>query len=541
MNGSTSSASAPRPSGLDAIKQLLLQVPQTFSHSFVIVQHLSPDYKSLMTEILGRETRHTVVEVEDNMRVEPQHIYLIPPGANIVIQGTEGDSGDRRVAGGDMANVREGTAAVGLRFSLVPPRPRPALNLPIDIFLLSLAEAVGQRAIGVILSGTGSDGSRGLRAIKDREGLVIAQEPGTCGFDGMPRQAIATGLVDQVLQPDDMVEEISRFIELRGRGISDVEEMFVGKKDTFDQILQTVSRQAEIDFGLYKEPTLKRRIARRLGFLGLTSIREYLEHLNENSGEVELLYREFLVGVTNFFRDLHVWQAMDSRVLKRLFEEGDTTAPLRVWSVGCSTGEEAYTLAMLLQKFREDNDIDRDFRVYATDVNEVSVNTAKQGVYPDHTLEEIPIGFREAGYVTHHPGTFAIAPKIRAQIVFAVHDITLDPPYTRTDLIVCRNMLIYLSPDVQAKVMVNFSMSLRVDGYLLLGAAETPGSDGVRFEFFMGKERIYKNKRLAQSGIGRGKLTAQLLGAGDVAPGATNAVGGSHVSGRSQFAVPVLA
>ena len=257
--------------GLDAIKQLLSRVPANFPHSFVVIQHLSPDYKSLMTEILGRETQHKVVEVEDNMRVEPHHIYVIPPGANIVIQGTEGDVDERAVIQDSEASITEAEVE-GLRFSLVSPQPRPALNLPVDIFFLSLAEAVGERAIGVVLSGTGSDGSRGLRSIKDREGLVIAQEPATCGFDGMPRQAIGTGLVDQVLQPDDIVEEIARFIELRNHGISDVDEMFVGAQDTFRLILETVSKQAEIDFALYKEPTLKRRIARRMGFLGLSKI-----------------------------------------------------------------------------------------------------------------------------------------------------------------------------------------------------------------------------------------------------------------------------
>jgi len=495
--------------GLDAIKQVLARVPVDFAHSFVVVQHLSPDYKSLMTEILGRETQHKVVEVSDNMRVEPKHIYVIPPGANIVIQGTEDDVDDRGIGSSAVPSASK-SVHEGLRFSLLAPQPRPALNLPIDIFFRSLAEAVGKRAIGVILSGTGSDGSRGLRSIKDREGLVIAQEPATCGFDGMPQQAIATGLVDQVLQPDDIVGEIARFIELRDRGISDVDEIFDGAQDSFRAILETVSKQAEIDFALYKEPTLQRRIARRMGFLGLSNLEDYLSYLGENSGEVQLLYREFLVGVTNFFRDLPVWQAMETRVLKRLFEEGDIDQPLRVWSVGCSTGEEAYALAMLLQKFRDDNQIERDFRIYATDVNENAINTAKQGIYPDHTLEEIPEAYRNAGYITHHPGTFAISPTIRSQIVFAVHDITLDPPYTRTDLIVCRNLLIYLGPDVQAKVMVNFSMSLRINGYLLLGAAETPGSDGVRFEYFMGKERIFRNKRVARAGSGRAKLATQM-------------------------------
>ncbi|NIZ15074.1 chemotaxis protein CheB [Phaeobacter sp. HF9A] len=495
--------------GLDAIKQMLTRVPEDCPHSFVIIQHLSPDYKSMMAEILGRETQHKVVEVLDDMPIEPRHIYVIPPGSNIVTQGSEGDSTRDTVPQPVDATPGQ-REAVGLRFSLVPSQPRPSLNLPIDIFFMSLAEAVGERAVGVVLSGTGSDGSRGLRAIKDRDGLVIVQDPETCGFDGMPRQAIATGLVDQVLQPDDIVAEIGRFIDLRRQGISDVDEMFLGAQEVFSEILARVSAWAEIDFSLYKEPTLKRRIARRMGFLGLTKITEYLRFLEDNSGEAELLYREFLVGVTNFFRDLHVWQTMETRVLQRLFEEGDINAPLRIWSVGCSTGEEAYTIAMMLQKFREDNQIERDFRVYATDANETSVNTAKQGIYPDHTLEEIPQEYRDAGYITHHPGTIAIAPKIRAKIVYAVHDITLDPPYTRTDLIVCRNLLIYLSPDVQAKVMVNFSMSLRMDGYLLLGAAETPGVDGVRFEFFLGKERIYRNKRTAQSAPGRGRLTAQL-------------------------------
>lgn len=511
--------------GLDAIKQMLTRIPEDFPHSFVVIQHLSPDYKSLMTEILGRETSHRVVEVADDMEVEPHHIYVIPPGSNIVIQGTEADLNDLRVAlDGDQPDA---VPAAGLRFSLISPQPRPALNLPVDIFFRSLAEAAGHRAIGVILSGTGSDGSRGLRSIKDREGLVIAQEPATCGFDGMPRQAIATGLVDQILQPDDIVAEIGRFIELRRHGISDVEEMFLGAQDTFRQILETVSKQTEIDFALYKEPTLKRRIARRMGFLGLTRIRDYLDHLYVNQSEVELLYREFLVGVTNFFRDLHVWRTMETRVLRKLFDEGDTSAPLRIWSVGCSTGEEAYTLAMILQKFRDDNQIERDFRVYATDVNENAINAAKQGIYPDHTLEEIPLKFREAGFITHHPGTFSIAPRIRAQIVFAVHDITLDPPYTRTDLIVCRNLLIYLSPDVQAKVMVNFSMSLRMDGFLLLGAAETPGTDGVRFEFYLGKERIYRNKRVAQASLSRAQLTAQLPALG-MLPRARRMLSGSH-------------
>jgi len=520
--------------GLDAIQQLLSRVPKGFPHSFVVIQHLSADSETRLTEILSRTTEHRVVAVRDKMQLQPNHIYVVPPGANVVIadDGGTADSVDTRIAkgsrdtaddrggdsGGDSGDRSASPAApdqgrevevTGLRFCLVPPQPRSALQQPIDHFLLSLADVVGDRAIGVILSGTGSDGSRGLRAIKDRDGLVIAQEPETCSFDGMPRQAIATGLVDQILRPDDIIAEVARFITRRQGGIGDVEKIFLGAQEVLRRILETVSTRADIDFTLYKEPTLKRRIARRMGFLGLTRIHDYLAWLERDSSESELLAREFLVGVTNFFRDLHVWQTLQGRLLRQLFEEGDTSAPLRVWSVGCSTGEEAYSLAMLLQKFREDHGIRRDFRIYATDVNEAAITVAKQGVYSDHTLEEIPQDYRDAGFITHHPGRFAFTPKIRAQIVFAVHDITLDPPYTRIDLIVCRNLLIYLSPDVQARAMVNFSISLRMDGCLLLGAAETPGSDGARFDVLLGKERVYTNKRMVASIHGRVSRSAQ--------------------------------
>ncbi|WHZ33764.1 chemotaxis protein CheB [Sagittula sp. MA-2] len=433
--------------GLDAIKQVISQVPENFPHSFVIVQHISPDYKSLMTEILGRTTVLPVRKITDNLPVERGCIYLIPPRSNIVIQGTRGDSSPRLDDG-----IEESQGNKGLRFSLVEPSPRPALNLPIDIFFTSLAEAVRGRGIAIVLSGTGSDGSRGIRAVKDNDGFVLVQEPKTAGFDGMSRTAIATGLVDMVLSPDDMIEEMSRYIEMRDKGIIKVGEMFSKDTATYHKIVKLVSDQAEIDFSRYKEPTLKRRIARRLALKGHESPEAYLAELRDDTAKVNVLSREFLVGVTNFFRDLPVWHACREKILEDLFASGNTEQPLRIWSVGCSTGEEAYSAAMMLEDYRTTNGIARDFRVYATDVNEAAIAAAKQGVYSEQIREEIPDDLVQKGYVEFQSGVFRIVPSIRNRVVFAVHKVVEDPPYTQTDLIICRNLLIYLSPDVQAKV-----------------------------------------------------------------------------------------
>lgn len=488
--------------GLDAIKQMLGQVPQGFPHSLVIVQHISPDYKSLMSEILARETSLPVHEVTDNMAVEAGHIYLIPPRSNIVIQGTEGDSSTSQSGNG-------ADAYSGLRFSLVEQTPRPGLNLPIDVFFHSLAEAVQDRAIAVILSGSGSDGSRGLRTVKDREGFVLVQDPDIAAFDGMPRSAIATGIVDMVLAPDQIVGEISRFLEMREKGIDSVERIFVSADSTFEDLLKLVSDKAELDFSLYKEPTLKRRIARRMALRGDTSLEAYLEHLRSDSTELNVLYREFLVGVTNFFRDLPVWQNLQENILPDLMTHGDTNEPLRIWSVGCSTGEEAYTIAMLIEDYRTTHDIKRDFRIFATDVNESSISAAKQGIYPDSVREEIPENYLSRGYLSMQSGTFTVAPSIRNKVVFSVHNVIEDAPYTRTDLIICRNLLIYVSPDIQAKIMTHFSFSLRQDGVLQLGAAETPGQHGTMFEAIAHRMRVYRNTRRIEASVRRSSLSME--------------------------------
>ncbi|MEM7073971.1 MAG: chemotaxis protein CheB [Pseudomonadota bacterium] len=479
--------------GLDAIKQLIAQAGDGFGHSFVIIQHISPDHKSLMTEILARETGLTVKEITDDMPLAARHIYLTPPRTNVVIQGTDQDT---------QPAITDGTVSVapGLRFSLVSQRPRPQLNLPIDVFFASLAEAVGNRAIAIVLSGTGTDGSRGLRAVKDRDGFVMVQEPETAIFDGMPTAAIETNLVDLIAPPDAMVSEIRRYIDLRDDGLFDIEELFRESEPEFSDLVSRISRTASIDFTQYKKPTLRRRIARRVALNQCCSVADYARFVEDNPKELGILHREFLVGVTNFFRDLPAWMNLSRTVLAKLFSEGDPQEPVKVWSVGCSTGEEAYTIAMLLEKYCSDHGISREFRIFASDVNEVAIRAAKDGVYPESVIEEIPRDYRSEGYLSVHGGTFKIRNTIRNRIIFNTHNVLQEPPYINTDLVICRNLLIYFSPEMQKRVLSLFSFSLRDNGFLFLGAAETVTHQFSKFQTEDISSRIYSNKRPVESG-----------------------------------------
>jgi len=481
--------------GLDAIKQLIGQAPEGFPHTFVAIQHISPDYKSLMPEILARETRLPVREVVDDMEVEPGHIYLIPPKSNVIIQGT-GDGAQQPASDGN-----DHPRSVGLRFSLVPPMPRPQLNLPIDLFFHSLAEAVGDRAIAMILSGTGTDGSRGLRGIKDRDGFVLVQDPETANFDGMPNSAIATNLVDIVTSPDGMISEVMRYISMREDGIINVDALFRNAESEFKELLALISDIADIDFAQYKEPTLKRRIARRVGLNHFSSVREYTAFARERPHELAILHREFLVGVTNFFRDLPSWHIMREKIIPELFANGPNDEVIKVWSVGCSTGEEAYTIAMLMEDYRRTHNIDRDYRVFGTDVNADAIRSAKEGVYPESVIEELPPEFHSTEYINFHAGTFHISKAIRGRVIFSQHNVLEDPPYINTDLVICRNVLIYLSADMQKKVMSLFSFSVRKDGILFLGAAEHVARQSSNFETEHSSARIYRNARKSKRGV----------------------------------------
>lgn len=476
--------------GLEAIRRLIMAIPKDWPHSLVIIQHIPPHHKSMMPEILARETALVVCEVEDNMPIEPRHIYLIPPNSNVVIQGT---GVLHNAPAQSTEGVLERDTSEGLRFALNEPTPRPQLNLPIDMFFHSLAEAVGDRSIAIILSGTGSDGSLGIRNIKDRDGFVMVQVPTTAEFDGMPASAIGTGIVDLVVAPEAMPEELDRYFDLRDNGFLTVAEAFIGEANTFRKIISLVGESAEIDFEKYKEPTLKRRIARRMAIRNCSSLHEYLALLEEDRGELTVMHREFLVGVTNFFRDPNSWVVLEQTVLPKLFDLGDREDPLKVWCVGCSSGEEAYTVGLLLEYWRNSNDIDREYRIIATDVNEPAIQAAKEGVFPESALEEIPERFRNSKYIKISQGTFEVDPKIRNKIIFTQHNAVDDTPFIDTDLIICRNLMIYLGREIQTKLLTAFSFSLRERGFLFLGASEYVPTENRSFEPLAERNRIFQH------------------------------------------------
>lgn len=488
--------------GLEAIKALIAQVPEGFQHSFVIIQHLSPDHESLMTEILRRDTALTVLEVTDNLTIEPGHIYLIPPRWNVVIQGTSDDtafSTQDRVAPWS-----------GLRFSLVAMGPRDKLNLPIDLFFHSLAEAAGQRSVGIILSGTGSDGSRGLRSIKDSDGFVMVQEPATAAFDGMPVAAIATNLVDQVQATDQMIPELQRYFHMREVGFGDVAKLFDDAEEDYAALLALVREQVDFDFGEYKDATLKRRIARRMWLTHRLTVGKYVAYAKDHPTELAILYREFLVGVTNFFRDLPFWKRLEQAVVPKLFTEGRLDEPLKVWSIGCSTGEEAYTLAMILETYRMEHGVSRDFKIIATDVNKAALEAGKEGIYSITASEEIPERYLRREFFSYTGNAVQFSGTLRRKIVFAPHNAIVDAPYIRTDLVVCRNMLIYLTAEVQTQIFAMLSFSLRRGGYMFLGAAEAIVRERFGFEPVDARARIYVNANKAEHGRIRGYLDRQM-------------------------------
>ena len=479
--------------GLEAIKTFLAPIPANCPHSFIFIQHMSPDYKSVMGELLSRETSLTIAEVENNMVVQPGHVYIVPPNANVIIRGTHpGDNRKRPVPRPSPGKAAAKVQPAGLHFSLVEQPPRPQLNLPIDLIFQSLAEAVGERAVAVILSGTGSDGSRGLRAIKDSDGMVMVQDPETAAFDGMPKAAIGTHLPDMVLPPDQMARELYRYFDLHRTGSIQLERVFEGESEKIHDLLETISKEARIDFAQYKMPTLQRRIARRMTIKDCTNLDDYVALLRNNPDEGAILCREFLVGVTHFFRDYPGWEAMRRMVLPELFANHQGEGPIKIWSVGCSTGEEAYTIAMLMDSYQREIGARVDFRIFATDVNENAISAAKEGIYPESALEDVPEKYT-SDYLAFRRGGVYVSEKIRNKIVFSTHNVATDPPYIHTDLVVCRNMLIYMTPALQSQVLTTFSFALRPGGYLYLGASETIERSSSRFQPVDVRWRIFSN------------------------------------------------
>ncbi|MEZ6046439.1 MAG: chemotaxis protein CheB [Planctomycetaceae bacterium] len=452
--------------GLEALEHLFEFLPADTGMAFVVIQHLSPDFKSHMDELLSRKTSMAVRMVEHGVEVEPNNVYLIPANKEMIISGNKLLLTDRST-------------------------PR-TLSHPIDQFLRSLASDQGASSVGVILSGTGSDGSRGIRDIHDAGGLVIAQSPETARFDGMPANAVATGIVDQVLNPQEIANALVNHSQQSSLPTEEVEDSFDVSPE-WQQVLEQLKQTFGIDFSQYKIGTVGRRLRRRANFLRLNSADEYLRYISTDTSELSRLYHDLLIGVTQFFRDDEAFSYLQKEILPSLLQGKKPGDSLRIWVAGCATGEEAYSLAMLFDEELQKRELQLHIKIFATDVHHRSLKTAARGFYAEEAVDYLSEE-RKSRYFLKKNNGFQINNKIRGMIVFAPHNVMSDAPFTQIDLISCRNMLIYLQPQAQKKVFSLFHFSLNPEGVLFLGPSETPSGLDEQFNVLSKRWKIYQKE-----------------------------------------------
>jgi len=451
--------------GLEALEAFFGNMPGSDDFAFVVIQHLSPDYKSLMGELLAKHTTMRIVQAEDGMAIEGGTVYLIPRKRNMTI----------------------------FQRHLFLTQQEHGLNLPIDIFFRSLAEDAGEQAVGIILSGTGSDGTRGARAIKEFGGLVIVQDEEDAKFDGMPRSAISTGLIDFVLPAAQIPEELQNFVTGHVR-ISAAEGQTMQPDSTaLTKIYMLVKRRTGVDLSYYKETTITRRIERRMGINQIRDLPRYIEFLEESPGEISTLFKEILIGVTKFFRDTEAFEKLTTEVVPAIFRDKQPGEPIRVWVAGCSTGEEAYSIAILLAEYAEEHNRRNDIKIFATDIDKDAIEFASHGLYPESIAADVSPE-RLAKYFVRKGERYQIGPAIREMVIFAYHNIFKDPPFRRIDLISCRNLLIYLQSVLQKKILTNFHFSLNAGGFMILGSSETIGDLSKYFRTIDTKWKIFAYK-----------------------------------------------
>lgn len=455
--------------GLDACRRLLRALPANNGMAFILVQHLDPTHESMLVDLLAGYTAMTVQQADDGMRIAPDHVYVIPPGTYLA------------VAGGAL--------------HLSQPQARHGARLPFDFLLHSLAEDRGARAVGVILSGTGADGSLGLKTIKEKGGLVIAQDPDEAAFTGMPRSAVMTGAVDLVLQVADIPSRLLEYDRrLAGAHARNSEIPRDVMQDVLLNIIDLLRTKTAYDFRLYKSGTLQRRVERRMAMAAVEAddMAQYLDILRSDGGELDLLAKDLLINVTSFFRDPKVFDLLAEKIIPDLVRQHAPEQSLRIWIAGCSTGEETYSLAMLFREAIADAKLNIRLQVFASDVDPDAVASAREGLYPETIAAEVSPA-RLAHFFSKDEHGYRVMPELRAVVVFTVQDVLADPPFSRLDLVSCRNLLIYLRPEAQAKVLSLFHFALCEGGILLLGNSETVGDAEARFAVISKAERIYRH------------------------------------------------
>ena len=459
--------------GVEALQQFFDCMPSRCGFSFVVIQHLSPDYKSLMADILAKHTQMTVLQAEDHVAIQSDTIYLIPPKKYMTVE-------DGRLI---LTDYDPGS-----------------LNHPIDVFFTSLAEEKKEHSVAIVLSGTGSDGTNGIKAIKEKGGIVMAQAPESAKFDGMPRNVIDTGLADFILPPEELAEEVlnisaTPLLMRPHQGLAsggDDEDLF-SEEETLSHIYTILKNASGIDFTYYKRSTILRRIERRMLVTHTASLSDFARLLGDNAEEVNILVKEILIGVTNFFRDPGFFEKLKYNVVYKIVDSAKEDEPIRVWSAGCSTGEEAYSIAILFCEVMEELEVTRDVKIFATDVDSKAIEQAGKGCYSANIVDDVSSD-RLSRFFIKQNDHYQVSRNLRKMIVFATHNMFSDPPFGKLDLIVCRNVMIYFQPVLRRGLFAIFHSALKNNGYLFLGKSETAGEYISIFKPVCSAEKIYIHK-----------------------------------------------
>lgn len=473
--------------GLEALEVFFNHMPAETGMAFVVIQHQDPEQTSLLPEILQRYTEMPVAAIEEGVIALPNTVYIKPPDYDLsILQGS---------------------------FTLLRPSPKEkGVKMSIDIFFRHLAEDQDGKAVGIILSGMGSDGTLGIRALKEHAGMAMVQEPSSAKFQDMPQNAIETGLVDYVAMPEDLPELLNSYINTSSK-ISQAQAntsliqttrpkrpkeripQAPAVEGALARIFVLVRSRTNQDFSLYKRSTIMRRIERRMSLHQLTQMDDYVRFLQENPSEIEILAKEMLIGVTQFFRDPEAWASLQKDVLQRIIQSKPENSTLRAWVVGCSTGEEAYTLAMVLQECLDDlgKSGDLQFQIFATDTDSDAIDVARTGKYPSNIGMDVTPERLERFFIKKDE-TYQISQKLRDRVTFAQHNVIRDPPFAHLDILSCRNLLIYFSPELQKKLIQLFHYALDPDGILILGTSESISGYSDLFSALDGKHKIFRKR-----------------------------------------------
>src|SRR5215472_576741 len=450
--------------GVEAFTELIRNLPGDTGMAFVLIQHLDPTHHSILTELLARQTEMPVKEVTDGMRLEPNHVYVIPPNATM--------------------SLSNHTLSIGPRGEV------RGVHMPIDHFMRALAEEQGNSAIGVILSGSGTDGTLGLAEIQAQGGVTFAQDEHTAKYDSMPRSAVGHGCVDYILPPKGIARElarISRHPYVRRDG-AEPAEVRPTDHAGLNMIFQLLRRSTGVDFTHYRQTTILRRIQRRMVVHKIERLAEYLRYIQTNPSEIKALYQDMLINVTSFFRNPGVFEAMKTQVFAKILKERGPETAIRIWTPGCASGEETYSIAIALLEHLSDKASEHTIQFFGTDVSESSVAKARAGVYPENIQGDVSAE-RLRRFFTKTEGGYRISKTIRDMCIFAQHKVVNDPPFSQMDLICCRNLLIYLEPVLQSKVVALLHYAAKPSGYLVLGSSEGVGTV---VNLFNTEDRTYK-------------------------------------------------